>query len=127
MPDRTFTPLRPAALSGYTDTLALNDIHALLTAQVPGDVTFGDVAQILARTGRPAVAVRDIEITATETAHGRPVACARSGGTSVVIRQELAGPGLLIEIAATTPAERDALTVTLDGATLHPGRAHGTA
>ena len=99
MPDRTFTPLRPAALSGYTDTLALNDIHALLSAQVPGDVTFGDVAQFLARSGRPAV----------------------------VIRHELAGPGLLIEIAATTPAERDALTVTLDGATLHPGRAHGTA
>ena len=31
-----------------------------------------------------------------------------------------AGPGLLIEICTKTDAEHDALTVTLDGLTLHP-------
>ena len=126
MPDHTVTPLRPRAAAGYTDTAALNDIHALITSQVPADTTFTDLALILARTaGR--WRVRDIEITATETADGLPVACARSGGTSVLIRQELAGPGLLIVIAATTPAERGALTVTLDGATLHPACPLGPA
>ena len=39
MPEHTVTPLRPRASSGYTDTAALNDIHALLTTQDPGDAT----------------------------------------------------------------------------------------
>ena len=67
MPDRNVTQLHRRATSGYTDTLALNDIHALLTTQDPGDATLADIAQILTRTGRPVIAVRDIEITITET------------------------------------------------------------
>jgi hypothetical protein len=120
MPDRTVTPLRPRAPSSYTDTAALNDIHALLTTGDPGDSALADIALVLARTGRPMAAARDIEITTTETALGWPVACAQAGDTSVFIRQAPAGTGLLIEITTKTAAEHDALTVTFDGRTLHP-------
>jgi hypothetical protein len=121
MPSHTVTPLCPrAAVSAYTDTDALNDIHALLTTTSPGDATLADVAQILARAGRSLVAARDIEITLTETALGWPVACAQAGDTSVFIRQALGGPGLLIEIYTKTNGERDGLTVSLDGHSLHP-------
>jgi hypothetical protein len=127
MPDATVTPLRPRAASGYTDTAALNDIHALLTTGDPGDAALTDIALVLARSGRPMVAARDIEITTTETALGWPVACVHADDTSVFIRQEPAGPGLLIEITAKTAAEHDALTVTLDGRTLHPAVPGGDA
>jgi hypothetical protein len=120
MPDRTVTALRPRAPSGYTDTAALNDIHALLTTQEPGDAALTDIAQILTRTGRPMIAVRDIEITTIETALGWPVACAQADDTSVFIRQAPTGAGLLIEICTKTAAEHDALTVNLDGHPLHP-------
>jgi hypothetical protein len=120
MTDATVTPLRPRAPSGYTDTAALNDIHALLTTGGPGGAALADIALILARIGRPMVAARDIEITTTETALGWPVACAQAGDTSVFIRQAPAGPGLLIEITTKTAAEHDALRVTLDGRPLHP-------
>ena len=120
MPDRSVTPLRPRAPSGYTDHAALNDIHALLTSQDPAGAALTDIALILARTGRPMVAARDIEVTTTETVLGWPVACVQSGDASVVIGQAPAGPGLLVEIATKSAAERDALRVTLDGLTLHP-------
>jgi hypothetical protein len=120
MPDATVTPLRPRAPSSYTDTAALNDIHVLLTMGDPGDAALTDIALVLARTGRPMVAARDIEITTTETALGWPVACAQAGDTSVFIRQAPAGPGLLVEITTKTAAEHDALRVTLDGCALHP-------
>jgi hypothetical protein len=120
MTDQVVVPLRPRTHPGYTDTAALNDIHALLTAADPGDATLADIAVILTRTGRPMVAARDIEITTTETALGWPVACAQAGDTSVYIRQAPSGPGLLIEITTKSAAEHDALTVTLDGHTLHP-------
>ena len=120
MPERTVTPLRARAPSGYTDTAALNDIHALLTTADPGDGALTDIALVLARTGRPLVAARDIEITTTETALGWPVACAQAGDTSVFIRQAPAGLGLLVEITTKTAVEHDALTIALDGRTLHP-------
>src|SRR5713101_332731 len=125
MSDQVVLPLRPRTRPGYTDTAALNDIHALLTTTDPGDATLADVAVILSRTGRPMIRARDIEITTTETALGWPVACAQAGDTSVYIRQDPAGDGLLIEIAAKTAAELDALTVTLDGRTLHPAAPGG--
>lgn len=121
MPDRTVTQLRPRAPSGYTDTAALNDIHALLTATDPGDGTLADIAEILARTGRPLIRARDIETSTTETALGWPVACVDAGDTSVFVRQAPAGTGLVIEISTKTDAEQDALAVTLDGRSLHPG------
>ena len=120
MPDRSVTPLRLRAPSGYTDRAALNDIHALLTSQDSVGAALTDIALILARTGRPMVAARDIEVTTAETVLGWPVACVQSGDASVVIGQAPAGPGLLIEITAKSAAERDALRVTLDGLTLHP-------
>lgn len=111
-------PLR--AQPGYSDTAALNDIHALLTTTDPGDAALADIAAIVSRTGRPMVAVRDIEITTIETALGWPVACAQAGDTSVYIRQAPAGSGLLVEICTKSATEHDALTVILDGHTLHP-------
>ncbi|HUZ52988.1 MAG TPA: hypothetical protein VMU94_10735 [Streptosporangiaceae bacterium] len=125
MSDRTVTALRPRAPSGYTDTAALNDIHALLTTGEPSDASLADIAQILARTGRPMVAVRDIEVTTLETALGWPVAFTLAGDTSVFIRQAPTGTGLLIEICTKSTAEHDALTVTLDGHTLHPAHPAG--
>ena len=122
MPKNAVTALRPHAPSGYTDTAALNDIHALLTSGEPGEAALADIAQILTRAGRPMVAVRDIEVTTLETALGWPVAFTLAGDTSVFIRQAPTGTGLLIEICTKTTAEHDALTVTLDGHTLHPVR-----
>jgi hypothetical protein len=126
MHDRTVVPLRRAAQRGYSDTDALNDIHALITRE-PGDGALADIAVIVTRTGRPMAAARDIEICATETALGWPVACAQAGDASVFIRQAPAGTGLLVEICTKTDAEHDALTITLDGATLHPARPDGGA
>jgi hypothetical protein len=60
MPDHTVTLLSPRRPSGYTDTAALNDIHAILTATGTGDAALADITQILALTGRPMVAARDI-------------------------------------------------------------------
>jgi hypothetical protein len=125
MPERTVTPLRPRAPSGYTDTAALNDIHALLTTGDPGDGTLADIAVVLARTGRPMAAVRDIEVSATETVLGWPVACVQAGDTSVFVRQAPAGGGLLIEITTKTAAEHDALAIVLDGQPLHPASPAG--
>jgi len=65
------------------------------------------------------VACRDIVTTTTETPTGWPVARVDAGDTTVTVRQDPAGPGLLIEITTSTPAERSQLTVTLDGRCLH--------
>ena len=120
MADGTVTPIRPDP--PYSDTAALNDIHVLLTATDPGQETLADIAAILARTGRPLIAARDIETTTTETALGWPVACVDAGDTAVYVRQAPAGMGLAVEICTKTDAEHGALTVTLDGRPLHPDR-----
>ena len=120
MSDGTVTPLRPRAAASYTDTAALNDIHALLTATEPGQSTLQDVALILARTGRPMTKARDIAVSTIETALGWPVACVDAGDTNVYVRQDPAGQGLLIEVCTETDAEANTLTVTLDGAVLRP-------
>lgn len=120
MSDHAVTPLRPRAAPRYSDTAALNDIHAILTTPDPGHAALAEIADVVARTGRPLVAARDIEISATETALGWPVACTQSSDTAVYDRQEPSGPGLRVEITTETDAEARALTVTLDGATLHP-------
>ena len=114
----TITPIRRDP--PYTDTAALNDIHVLLTSTDPGDGTLADIAAILARTGRPMTAARDIETSTTETALGWPVACVDAGDTTVFVRQAPAGAGLVIEICTKTDAEQAALAVTLDGHPLHP-------
>jgi len=71
MPRSTVTPLHPRGRPGYTDTAALNDIHALLTTSQDSDQPLlGDVAAILARTGRPMVRSRHIEVSTSETPIG---------------------------------------------------------
>ena len=120
MPDGTVTPLRPRAAAAYTDTAALNDIHALLTATDPGQAALKDIALILARTGRPMTKARDITVSAIETALGWPVASVDAGDTNIYVRQDPTGEGLLIEICTETDAEASSLTITLDGALLRP-------
>jgi hypothetical protein len=123
MADSPVIPLRPRR-AAYTDTAALNDIHALLTASAPGASALADIALILGRAGRPMVRARDIEVSTTETALGWPVICVTAGDTNVYVRHAPAGPGLLIEICTETDTEASALAVTLDGA---PLRATGAA
>ena len=118
MTNRPVTRLRPRTTPGYTDAAALNDIHALLTSSDTAAAgLLGDVGLILARTGRPLIPVRDIEITIADTPHGRPVATTVSAGITVTVRQEPAGPGLLIEIT-TRPGKAGDFTVILDGSVL---------
>jgi len=124
MTDRVVRPLRPRAPATYTDTAALNDIHALLTTAEPGGATLADIAQILGRTGRPMTRIRDIEVTTTENALGWPIACVDADDTSVYVRQAPSGVGLLVEICTKTAAELTALTVTLDGQVVHPSGLH---
>lgn len=122
MPDGTVTPLRPRAQSGYSDTAAMNDIHALLTYTDPGDGALAGIAEILTRSGRPMATARDIEVSTTETALGWPVACVDAGETSVFVRQSPTGTGLVIEVCTKTDIEQAVLAITLDGRPLHPDR-----
>ena len=62
---------------------------------------------------------RDIDARVTESPIGWPVAHVDAEDTTVTVRQDPAGAGLLVEITTRTAAERDALTVTLDGRRLH--------
>jgi hypothetical protein len=121
MPDGTVTPLRPRAPSGYSDTAALNDIHALLTGTDPGDEALAGIAEILIRTGRLMMQARDIAASTTETALGWPVACVDAGDTTVFVRQSPTGTGLVIEVCTKTDTEQAGLAISLDGRPLHPG------
>jgi hypothetical protein len=122
MPEGTITPLRPRAPSGYSDTAALNDIHALLTGSDLGADTLADIAAIVERTSRALIPVRDIETSTTETILGWPVACVEAGDTTVFVCQSTTGPGLVIEVCTRTDTELAALAITLDGHQLHPGQ-----
>jgi hypothetical protein len=120
------TWLRPRRGPDFTDIAALNDIHALLTASPdPPPELLAGVSDILARTGRPMVAGRDIEARITASPIGWPVAEVDADDTTLTIRQDPASTGLLIEITTRNPAERDRMTVTLDGRCLHHPRAPG--
>lgn len=99
---------------GYDEAAALNDIHAICTTASTGRDVLAEIGEVLTRTGRPMVPARDITISATETAQGWPVACTQSGGVSVFVRQEPAGPGLLVEVTTKTPGDAGDLTVSLD-------------
>ena len=123
MTDSTVTRLRPRGQPAYTDTAALNDIHALLTTSGcgGGPELVSDLAEILARAGRPMVRGRDIDATVSESPSGWPVARVDAEDTTVTVRQDPARAGLLIQITTRTPVERDQLSVTLDGRPLyHP-------
>lgn len=126
MTDQVVVPLRPRTRPGYTDTAALNDIHALLTTSTTADrELLADVAAILVGAGRPMVPARHIEADVTESPIGWPIARVNAGDTTVTVRQDPAGPGLLVEITTRTPAEADQLVVSLDGRCLHHHRPTG--
>jgi hypothetical protein len=124
MTDSPVTWLRPGTGPGYSEIDALNDIHALLTGTGIGAGTdrelLGDIGAIVTRTGRVLVPVRDIDACVTESPHGRPAALVDAAGTTVTVRQEPAGTGLLVEITGTGLAGAAGdTTVTLDGRCLH--------
>lgn len=125
MTDHAVTPLRAAPAPAYSDTDALNDIHAIVTTPSLSLTALAEVAEAVTRTGRPLAAVRDIEVHTTETELGWPVACTHAGDTTVAVRQDPTGPGLLVEITTETAAEAAALTLVLDGTTVHPAAQPG--
>ncbi len=105
--------------AAYTDTEAVNDIHAILCRRGgldPGMLE--DVALVLARSGRLVVEVRDIEAAVAESAAGLPEARVDAGGTKLVIHQGESG-GLVVAIEATA-ADEAQLIVTLNKQQLHP-------
>lgn len=121
MSDRTVVRFPPgrAAPPGYTDTAALNDIHAIMCR--PGGPAAGaldDIGEVLARAGRPIIEVRDIQACVAETPAGLPEARVDAGTTSVRVYQDTSG-GLVAAIAATA-ADETHLTVTLNRRQLHP-------
>ena len=89
----------------------------LLTSPSAGsdDDLLRDIGLILARSGRPMIRGRHIEVHITETAIGWPAAHVDAEDTAVTVRQDPASGGLVVEITTSTPTERDGLTVTLDG------------
>jgi hypothetical protein len=121
MTDATVTRLLPRGQSAYTDIHAVNYVHALLTATTSSADSdlLGDIALVVTRTGRPIVRGRDIGTSVSESPTGWPVARVDAEDTTVTVRQDPAGTGLLIEITTRTPAERGQLAVTLDGQCLH--------
>ena len=118
------TWLRPPDPALYTDAAALNDIHALLTTTASGSAPelLADIGLILARSGRPPVRARHIEVRVTETTKGWPAAHVDAEDTTVIIAQDAADASLLIEITSTRPGENDGPTITLNGRCLHHPR-----
>lgn len=121
MAEHTLTRTR-----AYSNTAALDDLHALITRPGgPGAGALAEISEILARTGRPLVAGRDIEAVTTCTPLGWPVVRVWSGDMAVIVQQAPDGPGLRVEITASTRAERDSLVVTLNGQPLTTPRTGG--
>lgn len=121
MSESTITRLRPRGQRACTDTAALNDIHAMLTTASRSEdrELLGDIAAAVALTGRPIVRMRDIETTVTDSPTGWPVARVEAEATTVIVRQDHSGSGLLVEITTRSPDERSQLVVTLDGQCMH--------
>jgi hypothetical protein len=112
MTHHAVTRLRPRT---YTDTAALNDIHTILTSALSPDSMLAEVAAVLVMADRPhVVPLRDIEVDQTETEVGRPLVCVQSEDITVRVRQEEAGPGLLVQIHGQTLDAVGELTVQVD-------------
>jgi hypothetical protein len=117
---RPVTPLRPA--TPYSDTGALNDIHALLTSPLaPADV-LADVAAILSRAGRPLVPPRVITATVADDPRGMPVARIEAEGTTICISQAQNDSGLSIHITPRNAADEAALTIAVAGTVIRRPR-----
>ncbi len=94
MPDHRVIrfPTGRATTPGYTDAAALNDIHAILCCHGGWNPEMlEDVAQVLARCGRPVMAIRDIEAAIQQTAAGLPQARVDADGTKVEVYQDQSG------------------------------------
>jgi hypothetical protein len=98
------------------DTLALNDIHAVLTSPTltgsPGDALQA-IADILARTGRSPYPSRIITATVEDGPHGIPVACIDAEGTIVTVGQDPSGPGIRIDVSPRDPIDEASLVIAI--------------
>jgi hypothetical protein len=108
--------------NGYDDTLAMNDIHAVLTSpsltEAAGDALQA-IAEILARTGRSLYHSRIITATVEDGPHGIPAACIDSEGTIVIIRQDPNGPGIRMDVSPRDPADEAALVIVVGDRVIH--------
>jgi hypothetical protein len=112
----------------YDDTLALNDIHAVLTSPSLADSVedaLQAIAEILARTGRSPYPSRIITATVEDGPHGIPVACIDSEGTIVTVGQDPNGPGIRIDVAPRDPADEAALVIAVGDKVIHHARLAG--
>ena len=114
------TPEPPPAPHGdntshNTDTLALNDIHAILTTPAPPPPAdaLQDITAVLARTGRLLFPSRLITAATGPDPHGLPVARIDAEGTTITIGQVPNAPGLQITITPRDKADEDALLIAL--------------
>jgi hypothetical protein len=111
--------LRPGMRGGYTDTAAMNDIHAVVTSRAgAATAALECIAEILVRSGRLIAPARHITATVDDDEHGLPIARIDGDGTYVTIGQDQAGPGLRIQIRTCNDDERAALVVELNGVIL---------
>ena len=121
----------PGPLAGratpYNDTLALNDIHAVLTSPSLTDAVeeaLQAITEILARTGRSPYPSRIITATVEDSPHGIPVACIDSEGTIVTVGQDPNGPGIRIDVVPRDPIDEAALVIAIGDKIIR--RAHST-
>jgi hypothetical protein len=113
----------------HDDTLAMNDIHAVLTSPSLADDGVGSALQaimeILARTGRSPYPSRIITATVEDGPHGIPVACIDAEGTIVTIGQDPAGPGIRIDVTPRDSDDEAALVIAIGGRLIHGARQAG--
>ena len=111
--------LRPGMCGVYTDTAAMNDIHAVITSRAgAATAALECIAEILVRSGRLMAPARHITATVDDDEHGLPVARIDGDGTYVTMGQDPGGPGLRIQIRTFNDDERTALVIELDGVVL---------
>jgi len=106
----------------YDDTLAMNDIHAVLTSPSltgAGGDALQAIAEILARTGRSPHPSRVITATVEDGPHGIPVACVESEGTVVTVGQDPSGPGIRIDVALRDADDEAALVIVVGDRVVH--------
>jgi hypothetical protein len=110
----------------HDDTLAMNDIHAVLTspslADDGPDSALQAIAEILTRTGRSPYPSRIITATVEDGPHGIPLACVDAEGTIVTVGQDPSGPGIRIDIAPRDPADEAALVIAIGPKVIHRAR-----
>jgi hypothetical protein len=130
MNETTAPPPGPASggTTRYDDTLALNDIHAVLTsptlAEGAGNALQA-IAEILTRTGRSPYPSRIITATIEDGPHGVPAACIDAEGTIVTVGQDSGGPGIRIDVTPRDPADDAALVIAVGDRVIHRARPTG--